>query len=87
MCLGLLSICLQWQSRVLALLQAEPLPPQVEPLILWEPPEGVDGPHVEVDPMLTTFLRPHQREGVQFIFECVAGLKQFDGQGEMPALL
>ena len=31
--------------------------------------------------MLTTFLRPHQREGVQFMFECVAGLKDFEGQG------
>lgn len=58
------------------------LPPDVEPLILWDPPEGQPGEPVEVDPMLTTFLRPHQREGVQFMFECVAGLKEFEGQGE-----
>jgi len=62
--------------------QAAPLPPEVEPLVLWEPAEGEEGNGVEVDPMLTTFLRPHQREGVQFMFECVAGLKEFEGQGE-----
>jgi hypothetical protein len=27
------------------------------------------------------FLRPHQREGVQFMFECVTGLRSFAGQG------
>lgn len=26
-------------------------------------------------------LRPHQREGVQFLFECTMGLRGFDGQG------
>ena len=61
--------------------QAAPLPPEIEPLVLWEPAEGMEGDRVEVDPMLTAFLRPHQREGVQFMFECVAGLKDFDGQG------
>ena len=34
-----------------------------------------------VDPMLTRWLRPHQREGVAFIFECVTGIKGFDGRG------
>jgi hypothetical protein len=28
------------------------------------------------------FLRPHQREGVQFMFECVTGLRAYEGQGE-----
>lgn len=62
-------------------LQAAELPPDVEPLILWEPPENEPGAPVEVDTMLTTFLRPHQREGVQFMFECVAGLRPHSGQG------
>lgn len=31
--------------------------------------------------MLTKWLRPHQREGVAFMFECVAGLRQYEGQG------
>lgn len=30
---------------------------------------------------LPQFLRPHQREGVAFMFECVCGLRKFDGQG------
>ena len=56
-------------------------PPEENPLILWEPPEGEQGRAVQVDPMLTKFLRPHQREGVQFMFECVTGLRDFGGQG------
>ena len=51
-----------------------------EPLILWEP-SNCEGRPVAVDPMLTKWLRPHQREGVAFMFECVAGLRGFDGQG------
>ncbi|KFM27422.1 DNA repair and recombination protein RAD54-like protein [Auxenochlorella protothecoides] len=57
------------------------LPPGIEPLILWTPAEGQEGTPVEVDPMLTRWLRPHQREGVAFMFECVTGLRPFDGQG------
>lgn len=34
-----------------------------------------------VDRMLTRWLRPHQREGVAFMFQCVAGLRKFDGHG------
>ena len=37
---------------------------------------------IVVDPMLVRWLRPHQREGVQFMFECVAGLRLPEGQGE-----
>ena len=31
--------------------------------------------------MLTKFLRAHQREGLQFLFDCVCGLKAYEGQG------
>ena len=55
--------------------------PEPEPLVLWEPPEGEEGPPVAVDRMLTRWLRPHQREGVAFMFQCVAGLRKFDGHG------
>ena len=51
-----------------------------EPLILWEPSSG-EGSPVAVDSMLTKWLRPHQREGVAFMFECVTGLRQYEGQG------
>ena len=57
------------------------LPPGIEPLVLWEPPPGTEGPSVKVDDALTRFLRPHQREGVQFMFECVTVLRNFDGKG------
>lgn len=36
---------------------------------------------IMVDPMLTRWLRPHQREGVAFMFECVTGIKGFEGRG------
>ena len=36
---------------------------------------------VFVPPVLAKWLRPHQREGVQFIYECVMGLKEFKGNG------
>ncbi|KAH9695551.1 protein CHROMATIN REMODELING 25 [Citrus sinensis] len=54
------------------------LPPGVDPLVLWQPEEPQnDGGNlvpITVDPLLVRFLRPHQREGVQFMFECVSGL-------------
>ncbi|XP_057818715.2 uncharacterized protein LOC131031584 [Cryptomeria japonica] len=34
-----------------------------------------------IDPYLNTKLRPHQREGVKFLFECVMGLRSQDFQG------
>ena len=34
-----------------------------------------------VDPILTKFLRAHQREGVQFVFDCLMGIKGFEGSG------
>ncbi|WJX54532.1 DNA-dependent ATPase protein rad54 [Trifolium repens] len=57
-----------------------PLPPGIDPLILWHPPPDEEPSNsnnfttISVDPLLVRFLRPHQREGVQFMFDCVAGL-------------
>ncbi|XP_061423542.1 LOW QUALITY PROTEIN: DNA repair and recombination protein RAD54-like [Lethenteron reissneri] len=53
-------------------------------LVLYEPPEvtahdllkadkDTQPVHVVVDPELCKVLRPHQREGVQFLWECVTG--------------
>jgi hypothetical protein len=36
---------------------------------------------VFVPAVLARTLRPHQREGVQFMYECVMGLKDFEGNG------
>jgi hypothetical protein len=37
--------------------------------------------NVFVPPVLAKWLRPHQREGVQFMYECVMGLRGFKGHG------
>ena len=40
---------------------------------------------VVVDPLLSQKLRPHQREGVKFLYECVMGMRSFNGQGALLA--
>lgn len=45
------------------------------------PAEAYSKKNVYVPPVLAKWLRPHQREGVQFMYECVMGLKDFKGQG------
>ena len=40
---------------------------------------------VVVDPYLANVLRPHQREGVAFLYECVMGLRGFVGNGAILA--
>lgn len=37
--------------------------------------------NVFVPPILSKWLRPHQREGVLFMYQCVMGLKDYDGNG------
>uniref|UniRef100_A0A8R1XQ67 DNA repair and recombination protein RAD54-like n=1 Tax=Onchocerca volvulus TaxID=6282 RepID=A0A8R1XQ67_ONCVO len=55
-------------------------------LVLFTPPElsahdalKIDATnkqvHVVVDPMLSAVLRPHQREGVKFMYDCVTGVR------------
>ncbi|KAK9112794.1 hypothetical protein Scep_020313 [Stephania cephalantha] len=65
--------------------ESEPLPPGIEPLVLWQPDESGelsgDSKAIVVDPLLVRFLRPHQREGVQFMFDCVSGLINSDVSG------
>ncbi|KAL6308182.1 SNF2 family N-terminal domain-containing protein [Sparassis latifolia] len=36
---------------------------------------------VVIDPVLARHLRPHQVEGVKFLYECVMGLRKHEGQG------
>lgn len=44
--------------------------------------EEENPPHkIEVIPQLASKLRPHQREGVAFLFECTMGLRGFEGNG------
>ena len=44
-------------------------------------PNGRQIVDVVVDPLLTKCLRDHQRQGVSFLYECVMGLRDFDGRG------
>ena len=37
--------------------------------------------NVFVPPVLAKWLRPHQREGVEFMYQCVMGLKDYHGSG------
>jgi len=37
--------------------------------------------NVFVPPVLAKWLRPHQREGVAFMYECVMGMRDFKGNG------
>ncbi|WPH03427.1 Hypothetical protein R9X50_00630700 [Acrodontium crateriforme] len=48
-------------------------------------PRGQQIVDVVVDPFLTKHLRPHQREGVAFLYECVMGLKNYAGEGAVLA--
>ncbi|KAJ5167419.1 DNA repair and recombination protein [Penicillium canariense] len=48
-------------------------------------PQGKRVVDVVVDPLLTKNLRPHQREGVQFLYECVMGMRNFNGEGAILA--
>ncbi|RLN09840.1 DNA repair and recombination protein RAD54 [Panicum miliaceum] len=61
----------------------EPLPPGIEPLVLWQredcDKENCNASAIEVDHLLVRYLRPHQREGVQFMFDCVSGSLSDDG--------
>lgn len=48
-------------------------------------PMGKETVDVVVDPLLTQHLREHQREGVKFLYECVMGMRNFEGQGAILA--
>ncbi|KAL9100834.1 MAG: hypothetical protein Q9163_003845 [Psora crenata] len=48
-------------------------------------PEGRQLVDVVVDPLLSRSLRDHQREGVKFLYECVMGMRDFDGRGAILA--
>ena len=42
---------------------------------------------VVVDPRLSKQLRPHQRNGVVFLYECVMDMKDYVGCGAILALV
>lgn len=48
-------------------------------------PKGKQVVDVVIDPLLTKHLREHQLEGVKFMYECVMGMRDYDGQGAILA--
>ena len=57
-------------------------------LVMPRPSSAPKGKHivdVVVDPLLVKSLRQHQREGVQFLYECVMGMRSFNGEGAILA--
>ncbi|KAJ5099919.1 DNA repair and recombination protein [Penicillium argentinense] len=48
-------------------------------------PKGKQIVDVVVDPLLSKSLRQHQREGVKFLYECVMGMRDFNGEGAILA--
>lgn len=56
--------------------------------LVLEPPRDYSNDEVVdviVDPSLSSILRPHQKEGVKFLYECVMGFRPFDGYGALLA--
>eukprot|EP01132_Coremiostelium_polycephalum_P001400 gene1400-1769_t len=66
-------------------------PNSPDSLVLYYPPEsgtdesGTPVTHVVVDPFISKHLRPHQRVGVQFLFDCVSGIRHPFGNGAILA--
>ncbi|PKX93818.1 DEAD/DEAH box helicase [Aspergillus novofumigatus IBT 16806] len=63
-------------------------PNQPGALVMKRPdsvPKGKQIVDVVVDPILSKHLRQHQREGVQFLYECVMGMRSFNGEGAILA--
>lgn len=48
-------------------------------------PKGKQIVDVVLDPFLGQHVREHQREGIKFMYECVMGLRGYDGQGALLA--
>ncbi|KAK2630268.1 hypothetical protein QTJ16_001088 [Diplocarpon rosae] len=48
-------------------------------------PKGRQIVDVVLDPFLGRHLREHQREGIQFLYECVMGMRDYDGRGALLA--
>lgn len=74
------------QSSVKAIPRHDPNAPGA--LVMKRPataPRGQTIVDVVVDPFLSKHLRDHQREGVKFLYECVMGLRDYNGEGAILA--
>ncbi|KAF9430681.1 helicase [Entomortierella beljakovae] len=67
-----------------------PRPPSTHPRVISgygnkRKPGDLGLVDVVVDPLLGQHLRPHQKEGVRFLYECVMQMRDFKGQGAILA--
>jgi DNA repair and recombination protein RAD54B len=62
-------------------------PTAPEAIVLPPPKMPPDTKPIDVvlDPFIAKHLRPHQKEGVCFLYECIMGIKDFNGQGAILA--
>ncbi|XP_002130103.2 DNA repair and recombination protein RAD54-like isoform X1 [Ciona intestinalis] len=56
-------------------------PPELSPHEVMKMDKSKIPVHVVVDPRLSKVLRPHQREGVKFLFDCVTGVRVKEQHG------
>ncbi|KAL1302807.1 hypothetical protein AAFC00_003145 [Neodothiora populina] len=57
-------------------------------LVMKRPLNAPNGKHivdVVIDPVINKHLRDHQKSGVAFMYECVMGLRDFEGEGAILA--
>ncbi|KAI5960080.1 RDH54 [Candida pseudojiufengensis] len=64
----------QTQSR-------NPLYKDTSTISLTPPPNSTNYVDINIDPLLSNILRPHQIEGVKFLYECLMGYRDFKGNG------
>ena len=60
-------------------------PDAVNALVMTRPKSKEAVVDVVVDPFVSQFLRPHQREGVSFMYDCLMRFKSFEGAGAILA--
>ncbi|ODV82457.1 uncharacterized protein CANTADRAFT_24960 [Suhomyces tanzawaensis NRRL Y-17324] len=58
-----------------------PEPEETPSILMPNPPNVLDFKPVELDHSLASKLRPHQVEGVRFMYECLLGFRDFAGTG------
>ncbi|POS82448.1 hypothetical protein EPUL_006017 [Erysiphe pulchra] len=79
----------QIKSRVRASISAPRHDPNAPGAVLMkrpiEVPKGKEVMDVVLDPFLSQHLREHQKEGVKFLYECVMGIRDFNGNGAILA--
>lgn len=54
-------------------------------IVLTRPKTKKEIVDVVIDPLISRHLRPHQKEGVKFLYECVMGMRDYQGKGAILA--